>query len=256
MPEQPPPSEGLHAPGHHAGRFEQPSDVAAIAWPVPLRLASWGRAVQLGLSSPTDAAIAGDITESMLDFGQLCALGLPLIGFLAEPGHPAVAPLPQNLVPSVITAGGALLAIGAPGALVVAPSNQGRAYFHRLELVVHPPAESLGVAERRLFDAVASAADVIASLGVSSPDPQARATLSQLPNLLDEYPMPPGTSGRARLLRDRAATLVVGVELALAPAYDAPTTALDAPRRTALADARLAARLALTAASNEASLTR
>jgi hypothetical protein len=230
------------------------ADLLHMAWPQPLRLASWGTAVGRGLV-PLDAAIdAAGLPGVTLELGRVINSGRPLVGLLAEPGAAPPVGLPAEIVTAAVLAGGLTLSLGAPGVAIVASTPPPTVHLWELPELTTPPAESLGTAERHLLESVNAAATAIFELGVSNPDPEARAVLSRLPGLLDANPMPAGTSGRARLLRDRAATLLVGIELALHPTREAPSQALDDARRAVLVRARLAGRAALQAASNEAAL--
>jgi hypothetical protein len=186
---------------------------------------------------------------SLLEFGRVVAAGRSLVGVLAEPGEPPPVPLSVEVVTAAVAAGGVVLSPGRPGAALVCDADTLTVW--ELADVAAPARESLGSSERHLLEAVTEAAEVIMHLGISNPDPAARLILGRMQNLLDRHPLPPGMSGRARLLRDRAATLLVGIELALHPTREAPTTALDEARREVLVRARHAGRAALTTASNE-----
>jgi hypothetical protein len=201
---------------------------------------------------PLDAAVdAASVPGVTLELGKVISSGRPLFGLLAEPGSAPEVALPSDIVTAAVIAGGVVLSIGSPGVALVVNSVDATLLLWQLSEVSAPPAESLGTAERRLLETVNGAAEAIAALGVSNPDPEARAVLGRLQRLLDANPMPPGTSARARLLRDRAATLLVGIELALHPSREAPSQSLDDARRTVLVQARRAGRAALTAASND-----
>jgi hypothetical protein len=243
------------APGHLVATSNARADLLQVAWPQSLRLACWGTAVGRGLV-PLDAAIdAADLQGATLELGPVMNSGRPLIGLLAEPGAPAPVDLPSDVVAAAVLAGGLTLSLGSPGTVIVTSPASLTVSLWELPVVATPPTESLGTAERHLLEAVNAAATAITELGVLNPDPEARALLARLPGLLDAYPMPAGTSGRARLLRDRAAMLLVGIELALHPTRQASSHGLDEARRTVLVDARAAGRVALQAASNEAALS-
>jgi len=251
MPDHPRVPERPLAPGHTV-RSGTANELLDLAWPVPLRLSSWATAASAGLVPIDTAAMAAGLPSAVLELGRVTATGRRLVGFLSEAGHPAPVSLPANVLPELLAAGGGVLSIGEPGAVLWA-DEAGSLTIRPVPHVGRPAAANIGDAERQLLAAVTSAAEVIADLGVGRPDPEAHDVLAQLPRLFDEHPMPPGTSGRARLLRDRAATLLVGVELALAPLRDAPTRGLDEPRRDVLSAARRSGWVALQAAANDQS---
>jgi len=239
------------APGH--GLPSDPvTSVIEWIWPRPLRLASWLSAAQRGLVPVDDALERAGVQGSALSFGSLATRGMTIVGVLAEPAAGPGLGLPPAAHTASLVDGGAVLACGPQGAVIVAIDGVLRLY--EAPGLPIPPLDSLGVAERHLLNDVTEATVVLADLGLARPDDKAAAVLASVPRVLADYPMPPGTSGRAQLLRDRAALLVVGIELALAPRLDAPTVQLSAIRRDVLLAARRSGRKALETASNEAAL--
>ena len=219
-------------------------------WPWPLRLASWATAARRGSVSLDDAALQVGFI-SALDLGPLIVGSQCVLGLLAEPGQPPQIPLQADTVAAAMAAGGLALAVGSRTTVLVrtpadvlAPTDIGPSLI--------PPADSLGTVERNLLAAVGEATELISSLALTRPDDGAAETLRLLPRLLDAAPMPPDSSGRARVLRDRAAVLIVGVDQALQPHLAAVSSGLDAQRRGVLLRARAAGRAALAAAANEA----
>jgi len=197
--EQPHRPDGPMAPGHLVAMPAVHADLLHMAWPQPLRLASWGTAVGRGLE-PLDAAMdAAGLPGVTLELGRVINSGRPLVGLLAEPGAAPPVGLPVDIVTAAVLAGGVVLSVGVPGVAIVANTSPPAVHLWALSEVGTPPAESLGTAERHLLESVNAAATAISELGISNPDPEARGVHSRHPRLLDANPMPAGTSGRARL---------------------------------------------------------
>lgn len=189
--------------------------------------------------------------SSALELGPLIQRHECWVGLLYEPGAPPpVAVAPEHL-PLALEGGGVVLGLGSPATVLTRTDAGALAQASAAAGTALPPADSIGAVERDLLGVVTRTTDVFTDLALTRSDAEAAGVLAKLPKLLDTVPMPPGTTGRARLLRDRSALLIAGTELALSPSLAPPTLQLDAIRRAELQQARQAGRVALQAAANE-----
>lgn len=177
---------------------------------------------------------------------------------LPRPGDPHGLGGPARLTESAVAAGEAVVAVGAPYALVPRvtsfgpPGDEG----HFVEWVWHeanpPPAgPSIAQADRELNEALLAAGRVLAELDVPSWRPEVARLLDDVRAGRASAPLPHGYSPDAQALAARSARLWNIAEFALADDGGAMTAGDASTRRDALRDLERAARHALVAACND-----
>jgi hypothetical protein len=177
---------------------------------------------------------------------------------LPRPGDPHGLGGPARLTESAVAAGEAVVAVGAPYALVPRvtafgpPGDQG----HFVEWDWHeanpPPAgPSIAQADRELNEALLAAGRVLADLHVPSWRPEVARLLDDVRAGRASAPLPHGYSQDAQALAARSARLWTIAEFALADNGGAMTAGDASTRRDALRDLERAARHALVAACND-----
>lgn len=177
---------------------------------------------------------------------------------LPRPGDPHGLGGPVRLTESAVAAGEAIVAVGAPYALVprVTPFGPPGDQGHFVEWVWHeanpPPAgPSIAQADRELNEALLAAGRVLADLDVPSWRPEVARLLDDVRAGRASAPLPHGYSREAQALAARAARLWTIAEFALADDGGAVTAADASTRRDSLRDLERAARHALVAACND-----
>ncbi|HEX6327192.1 MAG TPA: hypothetical protein VFZ72_11545 [Jiangellaceae bacterium] len=177
---------------------------------------------------------------------------------LPRPGDPHGLGGPAPLTESAVVAGEAVIAVGAPYALVprVTPFGPPGDEGHFVEWVWHeanPPPEGPGIAEadRELNEALLAAGRVLADLDVPSWRPEVARLLDDVRAGRASAPLPHGYSQQAQALAARSARLWTIAEFAMADDGGAVSAADASTRRDALRELERAARHALVAACND-----
>src|ERR687891_704522 len=176
---------------------------------------------------------------------------------LPQPGDPFGLAGPLSLTESAVAAGEAVIAVGAPYALVPRvtafgpPGDQG----HFVAWVWHeasppPSGPSIAQADRELNEALLAAGRVLADLDVPAWRPEVAQLLDDVRAGRASAPLPHGYSQEAQALAARSARLWTIAEFALADDGGAVTAAEASARRDALRQLEQAARHGLTAACN------
>ncbi|HEX6233279.1 MAG TPA: hypothetical protein VFZ63_09135 [Jiangellaceae bacterium] len=176
---------------------------------------------------------------------------------LPRPGDPHGLGGPVELTESAVAAGEAVVAVGAPYALVPRvsafgpPGDQGHFVTWVWYQANPPPAgPTITQADRDLNDALLAAGRVLADLDVPSWRPEVAQLLDDVRAGRASAPLPHGYSQEAQALAARAARLWTIAEFALADDGGAVTTAEASARREALRQLERAARHGLAAACN------
>jgi hypothetical protein len=176
---------------------------------------------------------------------------------LPRPGDPQGLSGPPELNADAVAAGEAVLAVGAPAALVPdvqtfgPPGDQGHLVTWTWREAV-PPAggPSLGEAERALSEALIAASSTLTGLDVASWRPDVAQLLDDIRSGRTGEPLPRVFPAEAQALAARAARLLAVCELALDDDGGALSAGRAAERRDALVPLERAARHALAAACN------
>jgi hypothetical protein len=177
---------------------------------------------------------------------------------LPRPGDPHGLGGPVRLTESAVAAGEAVVAVGAPYALVprVTPFGPPGDQGHFVEWVWHeanpsPAGPSIAQADRELNEALLAAGRVLADLDVPSWRPEVARLLDDVRAGRASAPLPHGYSREAQALAALAARLWTIAEFALTDDGGAVTAADASTRRDSLRDLERAARHALVAACND-----
>ena len=176
---------------------------------------------------------------------------------LPRPGDPHGLAGPADLNESAVAAGEAVVAVGAPCALVprVTPFGPPGDQGHFVAWVWHaartsPVGPSIADADRELNEALLAAGRTLADLDVPSWRPEVAQLLDDVRAGRASAPLPHGYSQEAQALAARSARLWTIAEFALADDGGAVTAAEASARRDALRRLERAARHGLAAACN------
>ncbi len=176
---------------------------------------------------------------------------------LPAPGDPSGLAGPPELTGDAVDAGEAVLAVGAPYALIPdiqafgPPGDQGHVVTWRCRDAAAPPyGESLPEAQQALANALLEAGDVLTDLDVAAWRPEVATLLSDLRTAQVGEPLPRSFPAQAQALAARSARLLAVVGFALDDDGGAVSAASARSRRDALAPLERAARHALSAACN------
>lgn len=243
-----------------------------LSLPRSVRLAAWATMCFAGRCDPYEVAdrVRGDdephelvgapsldSLSQVLPFWQKAG-AYAVSAALPRPGDPHGLGGPVRLTESAVAAGEAIVAVGAPYALVprVTPFGPPGDQGHFVEWVWHeanpPPAgPSIAQADRELNEALLAAGRVLADLDVPSWRPEVARLLDDVRAGRASAPLPHGYSREAQALAARAARLWTIAEFALADDGGAVTAADASTRRDSLRDLERAARHALVAACND-----
>jgi hypothetical protein len=250
-----------------------PYPVAVLALPRSVRLAAWGTAWLRGTGSldGLPGAVTGDddphVVVGLPDPGGSTGLSTALVvlrrlgatglrAALPVPGDPLGLPGPPALTESAVAAGEAVVAVGAPWALVPAierygpVGDQGTAVRWQAQPALDRPVDVPGVAEaeRELAVAVREAAAELAALDVAGAGGPTLAGVGGLRSAAVP-PLPAAAGPRADRLAASAVRLLAVLHLGGADG-GAAVSAQQARRRAAgLGPLDRAARRALVAAA-------
>jgi hypothetical protein len=176
---------------------------------------------------------------------------------LPRPGDPYGLSGPPDLNADAVAAGEAVLAVGAPVALVPSvetfgpPGDQGHLVSWLWRDAVRPVSgPSLTEAEHDLSDALLAAGSTLTALDVAAWRPEVAQLLDDIRSGRSGEPLPRVFSPQAQLLAARAARLLAVCAVALDDDGGALSAARAAERRAALQPLERAARHALAAACN------
>ena len=243
-----------------------------LSLPRSVRLAAWATmwfAGRCDLRELTDRVRGDDEPHELVDAPSLDSF-IEVLPFWHKAGaHAVVAALPRagdphglsgpvRLTESAVAAGEAVIAVGAPYALVprVTPFGPPGDQGHFVGWVWHdahpPPAgASIAQADRELNEALLAASRVLADLDVPSWRPEVARLLDDVRSGRASAPLPHGYSQEAQALAARSARLWTIAEFALADDGGAVTVRDASTRRDALIHLERAARHALVAACND-----
>ena len=221
--------------------------------PDSARLAWWGTAWLRGHVAPDDlmdAVIGDDATHTAGDEGLVTALGRVRVAgghglglALPAAGDPLGLGGPRELNDAALAAGEAVVAVGAPLALV--PVRAGAAVSWQLLDALPRQLPDVGEADRELRRTTLAAADALATLDVARWRPEVADLFlarSQAP-----VPAPPGIPPRCVDLAGRGLTALTIVELALQDDGSAVSASQVALRRDAVLPLERAGRRAVVA---------
>jgi hypothetical protein len=229
----------------------------AVTRPLPesARLAWWGTAWLRGQVAPDDlmdAVIGEDATHTagpgeglLTALGRLRVAGAHGLGLaLPAAGDPVGIGGPRELTEAALAAGQAVVAVGAPFALV--PERVGAAVSWRVLDALPRQLTDLGDADRELRRTTLAAADSLAALAVARWRPEVADLL--LAHSPAPVPAPPGIPPRCVDLAGRGLRALQVVELALADDGAAVSGSEAELRRDALLPLERAGRRAVVAA--------
>ncbi|PZF85935.1 hypothetical protein [Jiangella anatolica] len=245
-----------------------------VTLPRSARLAAWGTAWLRSEASLDDVVArvrADDEPHDAVDVpGSATATGLSealralrdagatsFLVALPAPGDPRGLGGPADLNGDAIDAGEAVLAAGAPYALVPdvrtfgPPGDQG----HLVTWMVRPaapapPGPALADADRELTASLLAAGSILTDLDVPSWRPEVEALLEDIRTNRESDPLPRAFPPQAQAVAARSARLLAVVRFALGDDGGAVTAAAAASRREALTPLERASRSALAAACN------
>lgn len=176
---------------------------------------------------------------------------------LPVPGDPSGLGGPPDLNADAVDAGEAVVAVGAPFALVPSvqafgpPGDQGHLVTWTCRPANPPPlGEPVTDAEKALAAELLDAGDTLARLDVASWRPEVAALLHDIRNATSGEPLPRTFPARAQTLAARSSRILAVVGFALDDDGGALTANAAGSRRAALSPLERAARHALAAACN------
>ena len=207
-----------------------------------------------GLTDRPRAMLADALTALQSAGARAIGVALP------RPGDPHGLGGPRALTEAAVDAGEAVIATGAPHALVPQvtafgpPGDQGHFVSWRWYYAEPAPrAAGLAEAERALNEALLLAGSTLADLDIASWRPEVAQLLADVRTGRESAPLPHAYPAPAQALAARAARLWAVTDFALDDDGGALTSAASAARRQALQPLERAARHALAAACNSLS---